>query len=360
MSATEVHERLRAAERPAAGGGRALRSAELFQDGVLDVTFGIGYLEAPEGRNPMSETASAMRTALEQRGYTDDMRRAAELLAAAGRPLSNVFTGTFYVKENAFTYSPPAGQSRSIHSIVRVVYNDEAGDGARAAAAFREGMTSGDASFYIGHGRYGTGPDFDRNFIQFRLYDAQGNLEQTLDSYTALEAVMRQEGRDPWQAFLARVNAKRIVVELSNAGNLRMEQRAHGNEFGGRLIQWALDQSGTPLQTGEHGRLAEEAAVNTQRRYRVVAFYGCSTNSYDTALRNTAGFGTREADVLVTNRTTRSGAEVSAFLAFIDGIVNQGSAERMLGSMNQAMRRDESRFTSDPWQFTGLRDNPRR
>ena len=34
---------------------------------------------------------------------------------------------------------------------------------------------------------------------------------------------MRRESRDPWQAFMARVNSGRIRVDLSNAGNLRME-----------------------------------------------------------------------------------------------------------------------------------------
>ena len=140
---------------------------------------------------------------------------------------------------------------------MRVVYNDVAGEGGDVAAAFREGMTSGDASFYVGHGRYGTGPDFDRNFIEFRLYDADGNLEETLDNYTALEHTLRRESRDPWQAFLARVNSNRIQVDLSNAGNLRMESHAHSNEFGARLIQWALEQSGTPVQTGAGGQLAE-------------------------------------------------------------------------------------------------------
>ena len=359
MSATEVHERLRAAERPAAGGGKALRSAELFTDGVLDVTFGVGFIEHAT-RNPMSEIAGALVTALEGRGYTEDGGRAAELLAAAGRPLANPGVGRFVVQENAFTYSPPAGGSRQIHSIIRVVYNDVAGEGGDAAAAFREGMTSGDASYYVGHGRYGTGPDFDRNFIEFRLYDANHNLEDTIDNYTALEHALKRESRDPWQAFMARVSSNRIEVELSNAGNLRMESHAHSNEFGARLIQWALEQSGTPVQTGADGQLAEGAAANPQRRYRVVAFYGCSTNSYDTALRNTEGFGTREADVMVTNRTTSMGAEVPAFLAFLDGIVGQQSAERMLGSMNRTMREGEARYSSDPWRFTGLRDNPRR
>ena len=214
----------------------------------------------------------------------------------------------FYVKENAFTYSPPAGESRQIHSIVRVVYNDVAGEGGDVAEAFREGMTAGDASYYVGHGRYGTGPDFDRNFVEFRLYDAAGTLEDDARQLHGARArAAQRESRDPWQAFLARVSSGRIQVDLSNAGNLRMESHAHSNEFGARLIQWALEQSGTPVQTGEGGQLAEGAAANPQRRYRVVAFYGCSTNSYDTALRNTEGFGTREADILVTNRTTSEG-----------------------------------------------------
>ena len=79
-----------------------------------------------------------------------------------------------------------------------------------------------------------------------------------------------------------------------------------------------------------------------------------------TPLRNTEGFGTREADILVTNRTTSGGAEVSAFLVFLDGIAGQGSAERMLGSINEAMRQNEGRYSTDPWRFTGLGDNPRR
>ena len=63
---------------------------------------------------------------------------------------------------------------------------------------------------------------------------------------------------------------------------------------------------------------------------------------------------------MVTNRTTSGGAEVSAFLAFLDGIVGQTSAERMLGSMNRAMSAGETGYSTPPWRFTGLGDNPRR
>ena len=72
-----------------------------------------------------------MIDALGERGYTEDAKRAAELLEKAGRPLADAATGRFFIKENAFTYGPPAGTARPIHSIVRVVFNDVAGGGAK-------------------------------------------------------------------------------------------------------------------------------------------------------------------------------------------------------------------------------------
>jgi hypothetical protein len=358
MTATEVTEALRAAEKPWAQKGRTLRYAELFRDGVLDVTFGVGYFEdANEDAAETRMIVKAVMEAIEKRGYTEDPTKAAELLAAAGRPLADANFGRFFVKENAFTYAPPAGESRKIHSIVRLVSNDIAGGGAKAAAAFREGMTAGDATWYSGHGRYGTGPDFDRNFIQFRLRNADGTLEQTLDDYDALEHVLAKGGKDPWKVFEQRVADGSLEVDLSNAGNVRIADHAHSSEFGAKLINWALKKTGTRVQTGDQGQLAEDAAKSPQR-YRVLAFYGCSTNSYDKELRATQGFGTKEADILVTNRVTRGGADVAAFMSFLDGLVSQTSAEKMLGGVNRAMRENEHRFAGDPWQFTGTRDNP--
>jgi hypothetical protein len=357
MSATELTEALRAAEKPWGGKGRTLRYAELFRDGVLDVTFGVGYFEGKDDAAETREVAKAVMEAIEKRGYTEDAKKAAELLAAAGRPLADATTGRFFVKEKALTYAPPAGQSRAIHSIVRVVFNDVAGGGAKTAAAFREGMAVGDAAWYSGHGRYGTGPDFDRNFIEFRLYDAAGTLEQTINDYDALEHVLAKGGKDPWKVFEQRVADGTLKVDLSNAGNVRIADHAHSGEFGAKLINWALAKSGTRLQTGEKGQLAEDAAKGPQR-YRVLAFYGCSTNSYDKELRATEGYNTKQADILVTNRVTRGGADVAAFMSFLDGLVSQTSAEKMLGGVNKAMRENEHRFAGDPWQFTGTRDNP--
>jgi hypothetical protein len=69
------------------------------------------------------------------------------------------------------------------------------------------------------------------------------------------------------------------------------------------------------------------------------------------------GFGTKNADLLLTNRVTRGGADVAAFMAFLDGFVNQSSAEKMLGGVNTAMQKHEHHFAGNPWVFTGLKDN---
>ena len=222
MGATEAHEKLKAAKKPDDPGGTRLNYGELFKDGVLDVTFGVGYFEGNPPAEETRQVAKAVMDELVTRGYKQDNDTAAEILDKAGRPLSQKSTGQFFVKQNAFSYGPPAGESRQIHAIVRVVFNDVAGGGGAASAAFREGMAVGDAVWYSGHGRYGTGPDFDRNFIEFRLYDTSGKLVQTLDDYVALEAVLRQGGKDPWKVFQDRIKDKTLQVDLSNAGNVRL------------------------------------------------------------------------------------------------------------------------------------------
>jgi hypothetical protein len=147
LDAATVVARLTAATRAPGGTGRTLRYAELFRDGVFDVTFGMGYKEAP---NPEDEFNERSQTAvlegevvrlLTERGFSEDARLAARLLADAGRAVDDAGYGRWFVKENATTYSPPAGSSRTIHAVVRTLRNTERGGGGRARAAFVEAMT---------------------------------------------------------------------------------------------------------------------------------------------------------------------------------------------------------------------------
>ena len=107
--------------------------------------------------------------------------------------------------------------------------------GAEAREAFESGMAQGDVAYYSGHGRYGTGPDFDPNFGKIELLDAEGNVELEPEDYKVLRQVLsRESGGHPWQRFLWRHERGRIRIDLSNAGNLRMNARSpHLDEFGG-------------------------------------------------------------------------------------------------------------------------------
>jgi hypothetical protein len=41
-------------------------------------------------------------------------------------------------------------------------------------------MGTSDIAYYTGHGRYGSGPDFDPDFTKFELLDAKGQVTKTV------------------------------------------------------------------------------------------------------------------------------------------------------------------------------------
>jgi hypothetical protein len=302
--------------------------------------------------------AKEMEAALTARGYTENAKRAQELYASVHGTTSGF--GRFFVKEKALTYNPPAGTSRDIPAIVRFIMNPGGDKGAQAREAFEQGMAQGDAAYYSGHGRYGSGPDFDRNFGKFTLLDAAGGVEQVIDDYSILEHVLAKEpGADPWSRFLWRHDHGRLNVEFSNAGNLRINAKnMHPAEFGAKLINWAMDQTGQMPETGASGALATKAAASPDRKYRILVFDGCRSQDYEASIRKTPGFDTRGADIIGTNREVGFGAEAEAFMAFLDGLVGQHSAEKIVKDMNQQMKEHEGDFTSSPFVGSGLADNP--
>jgi hypothetical protein len=50
--------------------------------------------------------------------------------------------GELYVKEDALTYKPPAGDERKIHAIVRLVYSIDGSEGKKVANASAQAPTS--------------------------------------------------------------------------------------------------------------------------------------------------------------------------------------------------------------------------
>ena len=133
----------------------------------------------------------------------------------------------------------------------------------------------------------------------------------------------------------------------------------HLDEFGGKLIQWALDQNGgVDVATGKEGSMAGATAANPDRKYRVLVFDGCNTHDYERAIRKTPGFDTRSADIIGTTRSVGFGAEVEAFTAFLDGLVGEQSPAEIIKGMNEEMKEHESDYSGAPFEGRGFEDNP--
>ncbi len=318
-------------------GEHRLRYGELFRDGLLEITVGVGFEEAAADAGGLDRFVQEMRTELTELGFVADEEVARRVFAAAGRQAPRDEATQLLVKQDALTYQPPIGDARHVSAAVRFVSNADGEHGAAAARSFREGMGSSDVTFYGGHGRYGTGPDFDRNFGTFTLRTDAGT-ESFRDYHRLeerLEPLADAEGRTAFEQFVAMHASGAIRVDLSNAGNLYLRsQEDHASEFGSRLIRWALAQGGGRPETGAGGALEQSAEQDHSRRYRVLAFDGCRTRDYSDDLRATPGFDTRSADLLVSRRRLARDDIPASLSAFLEGILRQRTAEDILREVN--------------------------
>lgn len=350
MTGPDVSARLATAVKPAGKAGEhAFRYGEMFKDGILDITLTLGFDEADSHVGVFT----ALKDVLTARKFVKDADAARALYKQAGRALPKSAYGLFYVKRDAFTWTPPAGKPRSVHAVVRLATSLTGKQGARVAEVQKEAMTESDATFYAGHGRYGTGPDFDPLAV-VQILDATGKPARTIEDYSVLEDEMaiagKKNGRTAWEEFLHEVKAGRIKVVGSTAGNVRMTKSSPGRkEFGRRLLDWTLDRDKKALTPGKGGAMDAAAAAHPERKYRVLVFNGCITNQYEKSIRSTPGFGTQSTDILATKKTIYWGEETPAFEAFLDGILAQQSAEKILKDMDAG----RGAFTG-----SGIEDNP--
>jgi hypothetical protein len=360
MTAPDAVARL-AAARPPAGhkGEHALRLGEMFADGLLDVTFGLGFDEAGWHQIDLPE----MEKALTARSFVVNNARGIQLYRAAGRALPENPTGTFWVRSNGLTYKPPAGPARRVDVVVRFVSSPDGKSGGEAASAFKEGMVQSDATFYGGHGRYGSGPDFDRNFT-IELFDAQDALEQFFDDYERLEKYLITEGkphgRGAWAQFQWRVANHRITVEGDNQGNVRLTRRnPHPGEFGALLMFWNLDRPGAgavPV-TGPGGELAQATRAHPERGYRASVFDGCRADDYEISLRATPGMDRHATDTFASTISLYWDNMPATFAAFLDSFLGMQSAEDIAKAMDH-VQTTTGMAGKGTFKAYGVDDNP--
>jgi hypothetical protein len=363
MAAADVLTKLKAAAPPAGTAGEHnLRYGEMFKDGILDMTLALGFDEgdplATDKQANQKRARDNFQAAIGARGFKADKALAIKLYADAGRAIDASAFGEFYVKKDALTYKPPAGDERKVHAIIRLAYSIDGSQGADVAKAYKAGLEQSDIAYYSGHGRYGSGPDFDRNY-KFELTDGTGNIEQKIEHYEVLETTLAAEGskhgRSAWEQFEWRVNNKRINVIASNDGNVVLNTKNPHSDFGGKLMYWNLNRTtgGAKPVTGKGNELASSTAVSKDRKYRVVVFDGCSSVDYATSVRATPGYDEKSADMFGSSRTLDWGDEGPTLATFLDGILKMQSAEKISKDMDS-----KQSGKAGAYHAYGVDDNP--
>jgi hypothetical protein len=360
LSPAECLDRLKAAKPSAAGkkGEHSLRYGEMFKDGIIDMTLALGFDEAGFNQAGLDNLTAA----LEGHAFARDVATATTLYQHAGRKLEPASMGEYWVKQNALTYKPPAGPARPIHGVVRLVYSLDGSRGGEVAKAYKEGLAESDVAYYSGHGRYGSGPDFDRNYT-FKLFAEDGSLEQTINDYEKLEHLLAAEGkkhgRSAWKQFEWSVEHKRLEVDASNDGNVVLnDKNAHPGEFGANLMYWAVNQKGgkgAPKVTGKGGELDQNQAkaAEPERKYRVVVFDGCRSVDYNKSIRATPGYDEKSADMFGSTKSLNWGDEGKTLAAFLDSLLHMQSAEQVAKNMD-----DQQSVGPNSYHAYGADENP--
>lgn len=325
---------------------KRFRYGEMFKDGLLDVTVGVGYSEYLEKAGLAPDTyLKYFIKVLKDFEFEEDFFGAMGLYLQAGRKVPKSIFGRYFVKKNVLIYTPPAGAPRPIHAVVRLVSSPDGSQGAQAAAAFREGMAQSDISYYSGHARYGSGMDFDKAYEGFYLINEDGSINDEITDPHKLEALMHKEGRklgrSAWQQFMWRVNNNRIHVELSNDGNLYLNKHNYhasgSHSFGSRLMYWAIQQKtgGAKLQTGKGNALDKEQQA-AEKKYRIVVFNGCTTQNYEKSIRDTPGMGDDNTALITTRQPVLLGsAGAEALASFLASVISQQSAQETIEGMEK-------------------------
>jgi hypothetical protein len=293
----------------------------LFADQVCSVMLACGFDEYGSNR-PQD---ALLQAGLRARGFVrDDDAATARLLA--GKRVAPQRRAEHYIARAAAS----DGGGRPVDLVVTLVCAGDGSAGGDVASAFLEGLGRCDVAMYGGHGRYGTGPDFDYNFTA-DLLDERGAVEASFSEYKDLEEYLVERGRASKRSALAEYRALvkkgRLVIHRVNSGNLVINLRNyHPAEFGAHLM---VDQ----LKSDPNIRRMSKQAFD--KRYRLWLFSGCRTNDYFYNLRklnpkaNAGGL-----DLIGTRRVTYWSAIASTLLQLLDDVAQRRSFSQILHNLH--------------------------
>jgi hypothetical protein len=293
------------------------RYDQLFAGQLMTAVLAVGFDEYGSNR-PIDD---ALQEGLVSRGFRVDTTAALARLAAGKRP-TPARVGDLYYAEGAAHDS--AG--RPVDVVVTLALAGDGSNGGDVASAYLDGLGRCDLAAYGGHGRYGTGPDFDYNFTA-DLVDERGNVTASFSEYKDLEEALTAQGklhgRGPIAEYKLLMKQKRLEVRRINSGNLVINLRNyHAAEFGSHLM---VDQLATDPNIRRFSR------QKFDKKYRLWMFSGCRTHDYFYNLRklnpaaNAGGL-----DLIGTRRVCYWNATADNLLGLLDGVFARDTYKQLL------------------------------
>ena len=293
------------------------RYEQLFADQLVTIMLAVGFDEYGANRPVDAEVEAGLLA----RGFVADRSAALDRLSAAGRSLPQR-AGEHFIARGL----GQDAQGRPVDVVLTLLRAGDGSGGGEVASAFLEGLGRCDVSGYGGHGRYGTGPDFDYNFTA-DLLDSSGEVVASYSEYRDLEEALAASGKANGRSVMGEyrhlTSKRRLVIRRVNSGNLVINLRNyHASEFGAHLM---VDQ----LKTDANVRRMSKQRFD--RKYRMWLFNGCRTNDYFYNLRKLnpqADLG--GLDLIGTRRVIYWSAIADSLLGLVDGVVARDNYKQLI------------------------------
>jgi hypothetical protein len=332
-------------------GGPTLPYGHLLGDGVLTLSVGVGTTRGISG----PEEERAIQAALIGRGFTLDPGDGAVLMQLGGRQGADAGDGELYVRRNVLTYTPPAGEPRQVHAVVRLIRgNDWRADSESSANTFARDMTQTDVAMYAGSDHGGSGPGFGDDFKRLSIGNDPTPYSPS-DFEWKLAEQGKEHGRDAWAQFLfLEQNSPgylKVVARHSGKVYLNTEEPANA-DFITRVLYYTMRRDGVTARTGQHGSLGAAAtAQQHEHPFRVLLFDGVSNQEFLKEVRDTPGFDSSHVAMYANQRPTHWVNRAQELVAFIDGIIAQQSPQDIIGGVEKRSGVARS-FTGDGVQHS--------
>ena len=298
----------------------APRYDRLFVDQLVTIMLAVGFDEYGANRPIDDEIEGGLLS----RGFVADHDAALARIAEAKRPAPQRSADHFIARGATHDLS-----GKPVDVVVSLVRAGDGTGGGDVGSAFLEGMNRCEIAAYGGHGRYGTGPDFDYNFTA-DLVDEAGAVIASYSEYRDLEQFLleraKAHGRSTLAEYRILTRQRKLIIRRVNSGNLVVNLRNyHPAEFGAHLM---VDQ----LKTDPNVRRMSKQRFD--RKYRMWLFNGCRTHDYFYNLRKLNPQATAGGlDLLGTRRVIYWSAMTDSLLGLVDGVVAREDYKQLLARL---------------------------